>query len=316
MKNMFPEWWDTGLENWSVDSIFDKLNSFGIKIGKDKFLALTEKYSSSQELAESELYPQVNFSEGDEEEDFVWMASDELWKRLSPDKKSLEMISEEIEKPFEEAERLQWERYSNKIVELEQQGFDILINYCFLGKEGEIKKSFFNDLKPYFFDIEYYLYDFQGHLAYLEKWEKRLEVSKKLYFLAPENPNFKDLYAEALLYWRYIAEGEKLYNEIINDFPNEIWHAVHCADMFFLGYEGMKLNFDFEKAEKYYLIAEGRFTEKIDWRDRESIIQRLFDLYSQWDKEQKVEEYRKKRELFEHYYFEESEGLDDFEAKR
>ncbi len=310
MKDRFPEWWDKGLEDWSVDNIFEKLKSFGIKIDKDKFLALTEKYSSSQDLSESELYPQVYFPEEDKEEDFVWMAADELWKKLRTDKKSFEMIAEEIEKYFEEAENLEWKRFKNKIVELEQQGFDVLINYC--DREGGIKGNFYNDLKPHFLDVEYYLCVFQDHLAYLERWEKRLEVSKKIYFLEPENVNSKDLYAEVLLYWGYIDEGEKLYNETINDFPVEIWHAVHCADMFFLGYEGMKLNKDFEKAEKYYLIAERRFTEKINWEDRESIIQRLFDLYSQWGNKQKVEEYRKKRSEFERDYLEDAGKYDDF----
>ncbi len=365
MENSFPEWWDKGLEDWSVERMFEKLNSLGIKIDKEEFLSLTDKYSSAQKLADSELYPQVCFSKCDREEDFVWMAADELWKKLRKDKESLEMISEKIEKPFEEAEKLEWERYPNRILELEEQGFDTLMDYSFLGyrkvynvpqgtgwkfwpqasflgyrkvynapqgtgwkswpqasflnSEGEIKRGFYNDLQPYFLDIAYYLCIFQDHLAYSGKWEKRLEVSRKLYSLDPENPDFKDLCAEALLYWGDIGEGERLYNELIKECPKEILHAVNCADMFFLGYEGMKLNQDFEKAKKYYLIAEARFTEKISWEDRKSIIQRLFNLYSQSGNEQKVEEYRRKRKQSEHYYCEDMKkpagpvDLEDFE---
>jgi tetratricopeptide (TPR) repeat protein len=240
------------------------------------------------------------------------MASGELWKRLRPDKKSLEMISEEIEKPFDEAEGLGLERHGNKIVELEERGFDIFVSYCF-EQSGLPKEGFYKELKPHIFYVEYYLCSFHDHLAYLDRWEKRLEVSKKLYSLEPKNPDFKDLYGEALLYWGYADEGERIYNELIEDFPEKIRHSVHCGDMFFLGHEGMRLNKDFKKAEKYYLIAEKRSAEEIDWQGREPVIQRLSDLYREYGEEQKTEEYRTKRDKFERYYLRDTEEFDDFE---
>jgi hypothetical protein len=63
MKNKFDfaEWWDKGLGDWSLDRILEKLNSFGVNIDKEKFLALTEKYASSETLADLELYPRPIF---------------------------------------------------------------------------------------------------------------------------------------------------------------------------------------------------------------------------------------------------------------
>ena len=317
--NDFPEWVEKGLGDWNMEEILRKLNSFGVKIDKEIFLSLTEKHISSEKLADDELYPMTNFSERDKNADFVWMAATELWKRLRPDKKSLEMISKEIEGPFEEAEMLGWERYSNKIITLEREAFDVLMSYCF-DKNNEPRKDFYKDLKPHIFNGEYYLCVFQDHLAYLSRWEERLGVSKKLYSIDPENREFKDHYAEALLYWANIEESERLYRELVRDFPDDIWHAVRCGDMFFYGYEGMKLNKDISRAEYYYLIAEKRFTDKIEWQDRESIVQRLFKIYKESGNSEKIEEYRKKRDEFEHYYLEDmeeetegDESLDDFD---
>ena len=68
------------LSGMTTEAIVDKLKELVPAFDLNSFVAKTEKYLSCEDLSEEEYYPQAIFSDTDE--DFIWMACEELWKRL------------------------------------------------------------------------------------------------------------------------------------------------------------------------------------------------------------------------------------------
>ena len=77
-------WEPEVLAGMTTQAITDKLKELVPAFDLDSFVAKTGKYLSCEDLTEEEYYPHATFS--DEDEDFIWMACEELWKRLVPDK--------------------------------------------------------------------------------------------------------------------------------------------------------------------------------------------------------------------------------------
>ena len=72
----------------TTQAIADKLKELIPGFDVDSFVAKSQKYLSCEDLSEEEYYPQAIFSNTDE--DFIWMACEELWKRLIPDRPAVE----------------------------------------------------------------------------------------------------------------------------------------------------------------------------------------------------------------------------------
>ena len=79
----------------TTEAIVYKLKELVPAFDLDSFVAKTEKYLSCEDLTEEEYYPIATFSDTDK--DFIWMACEELWKRLVPDKPSVELVAEQLD---------------------------------------------------------------------------------------------------------------------------------------------------------------------------------------------------------------------------
>jgi uncharacterized protein YecA (UPF0149 family) len=90
------KWNPDNLEKYTTEELFKMFSNFGISLNESSFYALTDRYSSVDELADEEFYP--NYKGLEEDEDFVWAATSVLWKRLSPNSLYFEKLRDEIEK--------------------------------------------------------------------------------------------------------------------------------------------------------------------------------------------------------------------------
>lgn len=95
IKTYFEELWDfTKVSKMTTEEIIEKLESMNVHFDKDQFLDRAAGYISACRLAEEHYYTQDWRSEKDE--DFIWLAICELWKRFNSHNPSLEMIDDAI----------------------------------------------------------------------------------------------------------------------------------------------------------------------------------------------------------------------------
>jgi len=66
----------------TTDAIVSKMMELVPTFDLSEFTEKTRQYLSAEDLSEGEYYPPATISDVDE--DFVWMACEELWKRLVP----------------------------------------------------------------------------------------------------------------------------------------------------------------------------------------------------------------------------------------
>jgi tetratricopeptide (TPR) repeat protein len=114
------EWGQCVDNTWNIESvekmetaeIIEKLHDIHIQFNKDKFIEQAQSYISAEKLADDFYYTQ-DF-EPEEDEDFIWLAITELWKRLLPDKVNVEMIDDAIFFGYDDAEDEQYEKALEK----------------------------------------------------------------------------------------------------------------------------------------------------------------------------------------------------------
>lgn len=85
-----PRWDCEKIEEMLTRQIVDYLSSWIPGFSLDGFMDTAKSYVSPQTLADEEYYPIANFPK--EDEDFIWMACDELWDRLLPDQPTMEIF--------------------------------------------------------------------------------------------------------------------------------------------------------------------------------------------------------------------------------
>ena len=95
-----------------TQEIIEKLESMHIHFDKEQFKKQAESYVSSEKLADDFYYTQDY--EPEEEEDFIWMAISELWKRFLPEKPTIEAIDEAIIDGYNEVENEAFEKALEK----------------------------------------------------------------------------------------------------------------------------------------------------------------------------------------------------------
>ena len=105
---------------WNLDSvakmntqeILEKLESMHIHFDKDQFIEQAQSYISTEKLADDLYYTQDY--EPEDEEDFIWMAIHELWKRFMPEKPTIETIDDAIIEGYEDVENEEFEKALEK----------------------------------------------------------------------------------------------------------------------------------------------------------------------------------------------------------
>ena len=100
LKRIEEVWTFEKIEPMTTDEIFERLNRLGVPVTPEDYRAAAQRHESAERLAD-EWYAQYTIRpEGRYDEDFVWMASIVLWKRLIPDRISFEQIDDLMQEGY------------------------------------------------------------------------------------------------------------------------------------------------------------------------------------------------------------------------
>ena len=243
-------WQPEILSGMSTQAIVDKLRELIPGFNLDSFLNKAQKYLSCEDLSEDEYYPRATFSDTDE--DFIWMACEELWKRFIPDRPSVEYVAEQldglVEKTDKAADRERWK----EVLLRSQEALDLICRHTIEEISGgrRLRRDFYDKL------CEATIYDFDSLLDVLvrnlmehEKYERVIGIVEILADAAADD-SLLDCKAESLFALGRKADSERLYRRIIDRNPDDPRYLLHAGDCHVI--YGEK---DFARARDCYLKA-------------------------------------------------------------
>jgi tetratricopeptide (TPR) repeat protein len=89
-------WRYDGLGDWDTDAIFQRLVQLGIESDADRFIALARSAPSCASVCQT-WRDQLGHELDDFWDDFPFLASEELWRRLTPEQPCPEMVADRLE---------------------------------------------------------------------------------------------------------------------------------------------------------------------------------------------------------------------------
>jgi len=261
----------------TTEAIVYKLKELVPAFDLDSFVAKTEKYLSCEDLTEEEYYPIATFSDTDE--DFIWMACEELWKRLVPDKPSVELVAEQLDNLVEGIMKAGEKRRWKEALRLSREALDLICQHTTEETPAgrTLRRGFYEKLsQTAFYDLDSIFDDLISNLMGQEEYEKVIDIAG-VFGDSLSDDSFLGYKAEGLFAVGRRNEGEKLYHEIINRNPDDLWLLLHAGDCYVT--YGEK---NFVKAKDYYLKALGiavKHRKEPDSKNELSAVyQRLIDL--------------------------------------
>jgi tetratricopeptide (TPR) repeat protein len=255
--------WDREkVRKMSTEEIIDKLRSLNVDFDKTRFKEQTQNYISASRLADDCYYTQAFDAEG-LDKDFIWLAILELWKRLSPEQINIEMIDDAM-----------------------QDGYELIGNGNCIGGVKEwvaawdmiraivpphIKSVWGADQflpEPLTQSIHNWCQNFEVelHNAGIDDesyFLKRIRYCREFCDIFPDTDesmlhNMCRAEAEAYLALGDSETAEKLFKELVEKFPDNIWGYVGWGDMYCFGIYGEKIPPDYDRAEEIYRMGLDR----------------------------------------------------------
>jgi hypothetical protein len=267
-------WTFEKIEPMSTDEILAKLNRLGIPVTARDFRQAARRHESAERLSDEWRAQYPFYPEGRYDEDYVWMATIVLWKRLIPERICFEQIDDRMQKGYDllqeqrtiEACNAWWQVWAwlvekvtperNTIAALDRdfRGTQSVFNWCqdfemALGNAGlddpeynRLRICYCQQFLETFFDIE---------------WSMR--------------GNF--LRAEAESYWRLgdVEMAESKFEALIQEYPDWAWGYIHWSD----------LNWMYRNSPKNYTQGEAILQRALARRgleDRGDVLDRLESL--------------------------------------
>jgi tetratricopeptide (TPR) repeat protein len=280
------------------EEIVKKLKELVPVFDLDSFVAKTGKYLSCEDLTETEYYPVATFS--DEDEDFIWMACEELWKRLVPDKPAVEHVAEQVDNLIEEilkaGERKRW----NEVFRRSRDALDLIC--CHTIEETptgrRIRRDFYERLRDTtFYDFDSFLDDLMQNLIGHEEYERVIDIAG-IFGNGLGDDIFLDYKAESLLGMGKKEEAERLYQEVISRNPDNPWFLLRAGDC--LVTYGEK---DLSKVRDCYLKALSITQKHLEEPDAKKVLRllyrRLIDLAYDTGGGDEAERYQRLLDLLE-----------------
>jgi len=270
-------WQPDIISRMTTEAIVNKLKQLVPGFDLDSFIAKTGDYLSCEDLTEAEYYPHASFS--DEDEDFIWMACEELWQRLVPDKPALELVAQQFDNLCEEIIRAAQKRRLKEVFRHSREVLDLIYRHTIeAAPEGRrLRRQFYEKLRDTTaYDLENFLSDLMQNMIGHEEYEKVVDIAGTL-GKGLDDDVFLEHKAEGLFGLGRGDEGERLFHQIISRNPDDPWFLLHAGDCHFI--YGKK---DCAKAKNYYLQALDIARENIkkpDGKDElRAVYQRLIDL--------------------------------------
>ncbi len=255
--------WDREkVRKMSTEEIIDKLISMNVEFDKTHFKEQTQSYISATRLADDCYYTQAFDAEGPDE-DFIWFAILELWKRLNPEQINIEMIDDAMQDGYEligEGNCIEgvkeWEAAWGMIRAIVPPHIKSVWD-----ADQFLPEPLTQSIHNWCQDFEMELHN--AGIADESYFMKRIEYCREFCDIFPDT-------SESILHNMYRAEAEsylasgdaetaeKLFKELVEEFPDTIWGYVGWGDMYCFGSYSEKIPPDYDRAEEIYRMGLAR----------------------------------------------------------
>ena len=275
LRRRLPEgWFFEKIEPMSTTEILAKLNRLGIPVTEETYQQAAQRHESASRLAKEWRRQYSIHPEGRYDDDFVWMASIVLWKRLISDRICFEQIDERMQEGYDlsegqratEARDAWWQVWQwlmdkttpkrNTITALDEafMGTQSVFNWC-QDFEMELGNAGLDDARYYRLRIRYVQ-------EFLQAFTDVDELTRG---------NF--LRAEAESYWQLGDRdtAEARLEALIQENPAWPWGYIEWSDLYWLTRDSPKI---YAKGEQILRRALAR----PDLEDREDVLDRLRSL--------------------------------------
>ena len=261
----------------TTDAIVSKMKELVPTFNLSEFAQKTKQYLSAEDLSEEEYYPQATFS--DEDEDFIWMACEELWKRLVPDRLPVEHVAKQLDEKLDQMGKAEEKRKWQRAMKIGKEAFDVIRAYIIEETPAghRLRHDFYHKLRRTgLFDVDSFLDDFLIMLLNEKEYDYALEVATVL-AEAFDDGSFLNYKAECLFALGRTHEGEQCCQSWMARSPTDVWPFIYAGDGFFWYRQK-----DYAKAKSYYLkaldVARANSATPDGKLNLEAVCQRLIDL--------------------------------------
>lgn len=246
------------IREFSTDKILQKLNNFGIPMTPEKFLEDVQNSYGGIEIADR-WEKDYTITAEHLDLDFPWMAAIVLWERLAPDRMSNEQLDDLIDQGYD---LIEYNYNEAKACTIWLEVWEHLKQRCDPDvKSIEAAAKRFNDsfeLYNWCQDLELYLGDaalensdyYYPRITYCQEFCQRFPETEEEILV-----NMKRAEAESHFYLGKIEEGEKLFQDLVDQFPRSAWGYIGWGDMYCFQPKNLPLPVDYVKAEKIYKTA-------------------------------------------------------------
>ena len=259
----------------STEQLEKQLRNYGVPYSREDFLKESQDFFSAWQLSET-WFSRGNLSCRGLEEDFVGLAACELWKRLLPERPSMEMVDDWLEQGCQvvtqdkcqacdswwQAWRALYPRFSPQMRTMQSteamfQGTYLLFNWC---------------------------QDFEMWLSNATLWDRRFAAMGEQYCRewlgqfteekAAMRVGFCRAWAEFTFRSGQVEKGRAILEQTLADYPKDPWSYIALADAYshLFADRQFHLPFDLKRAREYLDLGFQRLRAK---KDRTDLQERL-----------------------------------------
>jgi hypothetical protein len=265
------------IDSFSTVEIVSKLRAFGVSFETTQFLEGVKKFYSGEELA-AHWWKEHPVTATGFDEDFLWLAAIILWNRLAPEVPSSERLNDMMQQGYKLLEKGGTRKNVIEACNIWLEVWELLKpRFKADMKSVEVAERIFNGLQS----LHNWSQDFEIelHNAGLEDpsfFEKRIQYCREFCDFFPDSGellihNMKRAEAEAHFALGREAEGDRLFEALIDRFPENAWGYIGWGDVYAWPIKD-KLQ-DKERAERIYKMGLNS-----NVKDKGDILDRLKDL--------------------------------------
>ena len=271
----------------STKKIIGKLKALDIDFQKKLFKRQIKGYISAIQAAEEYYYPQ-NLNVDGYDEDFIWLAICELWKRIAPKKFNIEMIDEAMQEGYRDIDRKnykngvdKWSKAWKMIKAIVPSEITNVIEADQFMPEP-LTQSIFNwcqdfETKLYTVGLENKKY-FVKRIQYCHEFCKWFTDTRGVMI-----PNMLQAEAESYAILGNIKKAEALYQALVNRFPKNIWGYIGWGDIYWDNELYKKIPMAYDKAENIYKMALQCCSD-----EKDVVYERLEELAEQRERQKEL----------------------------
>jgi tetratricopeptide (TPR) repeat protein len=260
MEESIKKSWDIEkVREMHTEEIIAKLESMNVRFSPNLFKKQVEDYLSAIQLAERHYFTQNYYAEG-WDEDFIWLAIVELWKRFMPEQINIEMIDDAMQEGYNYLEN----NRLKSCLERWETAWDMIKTLVPSSATAVGDADLFLP-EPLTQSIHNWCQDFEMQLNNAGVDDKTY-FKKRIGYCNEFCRIFPDSYAHLMVnMYRAEAESyaalgdfqtaEKLFKTLINHYPANIWGYVGWGDMYRYNKPHENEDENYNEAKRIYNIG-------------------------------------------------------------